>query len=148
MGSSPLFAIKEGASGDISLKDRETSNASIAWSRTRSGPSMASPLHYKGYLYVLEQRGGMISCYDAKTGEPAYYRQRISEAQGFTSSPWASNDKIYCLDESGQTVVLKAGPEFAVVGQNKLNEMCWSSPAVADGTLLLRGVDHLFCIKP
>lgn len=146
MGNSPLFAVKEGASGDITLKDGETSNAGVAWSRTKAGPSMASPLFYKGLLYILEQRGGMISCYNAKTGEPAYYRKRLPDAHGFTSSPWAYGDKIFCLDEDGRTTVLKAGLEGEVIGQNNVGEMCWSSPAFDRGALLLRGVDSLFCI--
>ena len=111
------------------------------------GPSMASPLLYHGYLYIIEQRGGMVSCYNAKTGEPAYYRKRIPDAGGFTSSPWACAGKIYCLDEGGQATVLKAGPEFEVLGQNKIGEMCWSTPAFANGMLLLRSIDHLYCIK-
>lgn len=147
MGASPLYAVRAGASGDITLKEKETSNAGVAWSRTKSGPSMSSPLYHQGCLYVLEQRGGMLSCYDAKTGEAHYYRKRIPDATGFTSSPWAAGDKIYCLDDSGQTTVVKAGAEFEVLAQNKVNEMCWSSPAVADGVLYLRGVDHLFSIK-
>ncbi|MFN0054461.1 MAG: PQQ-binding-like beta-propeller repeat protein [Planctomycetales bacterium] len=146
-GNSPLFAVKASATGDITLKEGETSNAGVAWSRTKAGPSMASPLLYEGRLYILEQRGGMVSCYDAKTGEPAYYRKRIPDAQGFTSSPWASHGKVFCLDDSGQTTVLKAGPEFEVLGQNKIGEMCWSTPAFADGTLLLRSIDHLYSIK-
>lgn len=146
-GTSPLFAIKSTATGDLSLKQGETSNDGIAWSRTKAGPSMASPLLYQGYLYIVEQRGGMVSCYDAKTGEPAYYRKRIPDAGGCTSSPWASGDKIFCLDEAGQATVLKAGPEFEVLGQNKIGEMCWSTPAFADGMLLLRSIDHLYCIK-
>ena len=109
---------------------------------------MASPLLYQGLLYILEQRGGMVSCYDAKTGEPAYYRKRIQEAKGFTSSPWAADGKIFCLDAGGQTFVLKAGAEFAVVGQNNLDEeMCWSTPALTSDAVLLRGIDHLYCIK-
>lgn len=147
MSNAPLLAVKAGATGDISLKDGETSNAYVAWSRTRSGPAMASPLYYKGYLYILELRGGMISCYEAKTGKEVYNRKRLPDARGFTASPWANNDKIFCLDDGGQTTVLKAGPEFEVLGQNKLDEMCWSTPAAADGKLYLRTVDHLFCIK-
>jgi outer membrane protein assembly factor BamB len=108
---------------------------------------MASPLLYKGHLYVLEQRG-MLSCYDAKTGKPVYTKERIPEAKGFTASPWASGDKVYCLDDSGTTFVIQAGPEFKVVGKNALDEMFWSSPAAAAGDLFLRGVEHLYCIKP
>ncbi|HKB37422.1 MAG TPA: PQQ-binding-like beta-propeller repeat protein [Gemmataceae bacterium] len=146
-GNSPLFAVKAGASGDITLKSGTTSNDGVAWSRTRSGPYIVSPLLYKGYLYVAEQRGGMLSCYDAKTGKPAYSRERLQGARSFTSSPWAYDDKIFCLDEDGKTFVVQAGPEFKLLGKNELNEMFWSSPAIAGGALFLRGVDTLYCIR-
>src|SRR4029077_9528043 len=121
-GSSPLFAVKAGASGDISLKSGETSNASVAWYRTRSGPSLDSPLLHHGYLYVLEQRGGILGCYDAKTGKPAYDKRRLPGAKGFTSSPWAYDGKVFCLDEDGQTFVLRAGPKYELLGKNPLGE--------------------------
>jgi hypothetical protein len=54
---------------------------------------------------------------------------------------------VFCLDEGGQTFVVQAGPEFKVIARNKLDEMFWSSPAVSGGALLLRGVDHLYCIE-
>jgi outer membrane protein assembly factor BamB len=145
--SGPLFAVKAGANGDITLKDGATSNEGIAWSAAHSGPAMASPLVYEGRLYILEQRGGGLSCYDAKTGKTIYSKERISGARGFTSSPWACDGRIFCLDDSGQTYIVQAGDEFKVLGKNSLNEMFWASPAISDGTLFLRGVDHLYCIK-
>jgi len=147
MGTSPLFAVKDGVTGDITLKAGETSNAGVVWSRTKSGPSMASPLYYQGYLYIIDQNGGMISCYDGKTGEPAYYRKRISEAGSFSSSPWAADGKIFCLDEAGQTAIIKAGPDFVELGKNKIPEMTKATPALVDGTLYLRTIDHLYSIK-
>jgi hypothetical protein len=53
---------------------------------------------------------------------------------------------VFCLDEAGTTFVIEPGSEYKVVGTNKLDEMFWSSPAMAHGQLLLRGVDHLYCI--
>jgi outer membrane protein assembly factor BamB len=145
-GSGPLFAVKAGASGDITLKDGATSNDGVAWSRTRSGPNIASPLLYEGQLYVLEPTGG-LSCYEAKTGKPVYQRERLQGARKFTSSPWACDGKVFCLDEDGTTFIVKAGAKFELVGKNKLGEMCWASPAVSGGSLFLRSVDQLFCIK-
>jgi outer membrane protein assembly factor BamB len=145
-GAGGFFAVRAGASGDISLKQGETSNAGIAWSQPRNGPEMASPLVYEGYVYVLRQNGGTVTCYDAKTGKQVY-RERIPRAAGFWASPWACDGKVFCLDDSGTTHILQAGPEFKVLGKNTINEMCWSSAAVADGALFLRGVDHLYCIK-
>ncbi len=146
-GSSGLFAVKAGAKGDISLKDGESSSTFVAWSQKGITPVLASPLIYDGYVYVLDQRGGMISCFDAKTGKSAYTKERIPRARGFTSSPWAGDGKVYCLDENGQTFVIKAGPEFKLLSTNDISEMCWSSAGVAGGRLFLRGVDHLYCIK-
>jgi outer membrane protein assembly factor BamB len=145
-GGSPLFAVKAGASGDITLKEGTTSNDGIAWRLPQAGPGTASPLYYEGRLYILGQRGGLLSCYDAKTGKQLY-RDRLSGARGFTSSPWAYAGKLFFLDDSGQTFVVQAGPKFKLLGKNKLDEMFWSSPAAAGGTLLLRGVDNLYCIK-
>jgi outer membrane protein assembly factor BamB len=144
-GAGPLSAVKAGAKGDITPKSGENPNEGIAWSISRAGPPMASPLLYDGCLYVLDQRGGIVSCYDAKTGKQ-HYKERMSGAKGFTASPWAANGKVFCLDEDGQTFVLKAGPKFETLGKNKLDDMFWSSAAIVEDKLLLRGVDKLYCI--
>jgi outer membrane protein assembly factor BamB len=142
----PLLAVKAGAKGDISLKDGETSNEGVAWSKSGAGPKTASPLLYRGHLYVLEQRGG-LTCYDAKTGKSLYKSERLNGARGFTSSPWAYDGKIFCLDEDGTTFVVEAGDTFKLLGKNKIDEMCWSSVAVSGGMLFVRGLDHLYAIK-
>jgi outer membrane protein assembly factor BamB len=144
-GGGPLSAVKAGASGDITPKGDESTSAGVAWSVNQAGPKMASPLLYDGCLYVLDQRGGIVLCYDAKTGKQ-HYKERLSGAKGFTASPWAANGKVFCLDEDGQTFVLKTGPKFALLGKNKLDDMFWSSAAIAGDRLLLRGVDKLYCI--
>ena len=144
-GRGPILAIRAGAPGDISLKQGDTSNAFVAWSSQLRTFRVASPLLYEGCLYLLDQQRGQVRCYDAKTGKE-YYNQRLEGTKGFTSSPWANDGKVFCLDESGVTVVLKAGPKFEVLATNKLDEMFWSSVAIMDEKLLLRGVDHLYCI--
>src|SRR5262249_2704382 len=142
----PLFAVKAGASGDITLAKGATSNDGVAWSLPQAGPSMASPLLYEGYLYILEQRGGILCCLDAHTGKQVF-KESLAGARGFTSSPWACEGKVFCLADDGETFAVQAGPEFKVLAENKLDEMCWSSPAVAGGALFLRTVDRLYCIK-
>jgi outer membrane protein assembly factor BamB len=145
-GSRPLFAVKAGASADITLKEGAKSNDGVAWHMPQAGPQTASPLLYGGYIYVLEERGGFLSCYDTKSGEKVY-KERLPGARGFTSSPWAGDGKIYCLDDGGTTYVVQAGTTFKVLGKNAVPEMCWSSPAVAGGALFLRTVDHLYCVE-
>ena len=101
---------------------------------------------FDGYLYLLEDRGGLISCYEARTGKQVY-KERIPRAQGFTSSPWVADGKILCLDDRGTTHVVQAGPQFKVLATDAVEDMCWSSPAVARGAVFLRTVDFLYCFK-
>ena len=144
-GAGPLAAVKAGATGDISPADGESTSPGLAWLVERAGPSMASPLLYRGCLYVLDQRGGTLSCYDAQTGE-RHFRERLPDAKGFTSSPWAAGGKVYCLDEDGRTFVLEPGTSLNVLATNKLDDMFWSSVSVVGENLLLRGVNKLYCI--
>lgn len=145
-GGGALFAVRAGAMGDLTLKSGETSNEGIAWSQPRGGPDEASPLAYQGHVYILRKNGGILTCFDAKTGKQVY-RERIPDAKSFWASPWAAGGKIFCLDDGGTTHVIEAGPEFKVLGKNNLEEVSWASPAVADGAVFIRSVDHLFCIR-
>jgi outer membrane protein assembly factor BamB len=143
----PLFAIRPGAQGDITLKDGENSNEYIAWCQKQGGPYNPSPIVYGDYLYVLYDRG-MLSCYDAQTGSEIYSKKRIAAgANAFTSSPWANNGKILCLSEDGDTFAIQAGPEFKVLGKNKLDEMCMASPAALRGSLIIRTLSKLYRIR-
>jgi outer membrane protein assembly factor BamB len=145
-GGRPLYAIKAGASGDITLAEGAKSNAGVAWYLSQAAPGTATPLLVDDCLYVVSDRGGLLHCYDAKTGKQIY-KERLPGAGGFTASPWAAAGKLFFLDDGGTTFVVQAGRRFKLLARNSLDEMCWSSPAVADGAFFLRGVDHLYCIK-
>jgi outer membrane protein assembly factor BamB len=141
----PLYAIRPGASGDISLKNDETSNDFIAWYQKIGGPYNPSPIAYGDHLYVLYDRG-FFSCYDGRTGKELYNRERIGGANAFTASPWAYAGHIFCLSEDGDTFVIKAGPKFEIVGKNSLDEMCMATPAISRGNLFIRTQSKLYRI--
>jgi outer membrane protein assembly factor BamB len=142
-----VYAIRPGASGDISLKEGERSNQFVAWSQPRLGTYGTSPLIYGDYYYALIDRG-FLACYDARTGEEVYPRQRITaEASGFTASPWAYNGKVFALSEDGDTFVMQAGPEFKILGRNSLGEMALASPAIASDSLIVRTASRLYRIS-
>jgi hypothetical protein len=86
-----------------------------------------------------------VHCLNAETGEE-HYRKRLPDAGGFIASPLANAGKVYCLDENGLTTVIEAGPELKIASANALREMCWASPAAVGDRLLIRTVDHLYCI--
>jgi len=142
----PVYAVRAGARGDISLKEGETSNEYIAWYQRQGGPYNPSPLVYGDYYYTLLDRG-IFTCNDARTGREVYGKQRIDpEASAFTASPWASNGKIFALSEDGDTFVIQAGPDFKVLGKNSLDEMCMATPAIARGSLIIRTATKLYRI--
>ncbi len=142
----PVYAIKPGASGDISLKSGETSNEFIRWYQPLLGTYNTSSLVYGDFYYTLLDRGFLL-CHNARTGEQVYGRQRISaESSGFTASPWAYNGKLFLLSEDGDTFVIQAGPEYKLLGKNSLNEMTLATPAVARGSLILRTQTKLYRI--
>lgn len=143
----PIFAIRPGASGDISLGDDETENDYIAWCQKQAGPYNPSTLLYDGLLYVLLDRG-LFACYDAQTGETVYGKKRIPKGKAFTSSPWAANGKIFCVNEDGVTFVIQAGRKFKILHTNSLtdDDMCMATPAIAGDKLLIRTERRVYCV--
>ncbi len=142
----PVYAIRPGASGDISLRPNETSNQFIVWYQPLLGTYNTSSLVYGDYYYTLLDRGFLL-CNDARTGKEIYGRQRIAgDAAGFSASPWAYNGKIFLLSEDGDTFVVEAGSQFKLSGKNSLNEMSLATPAVVRGSLIIRTQSKLYRI--
>jgi outer membrane protein assembly factor BamB len=145
-GGGSFYAVKVGATGDITPKSGETTSDGVVWSETKNIPAMSSPLSYKGHLYLLDQSNGFVTCLDAATGKQAY-RERLRGAASFWASPWAYDGKVFCLDDAGTTFVLQAGPEFKLLGKNTISDQFWTSAAISGGALILRGVEGIYCIK-
>src|SRR5262245_42143177 len=95
---SPVYAIHETATGDISLAQGATSNANVAWSVPRGGSYMATPILYRDLLYVVGWNGVML-VFDPKTGERIYQQRVGSGTSAFTASPVAADGKIYIMSE-------------------------------------------------
>jgi outer membrane protein assembly factor BamB len=144
-GPGGLFAIRAGASGDITLPEGATQSESVLWSNRRAAAAMASPILVDDFVYVLSRGGGIVGCYDARTGEQVY-RERLSGAGGFWASPWAVGGKVFCPSDSGTTHVLEAGSNFQLLHTNQLDGRFWASSALADGVILLRSDDTLYCV--
>ena len=144
----PIYAIKPGASGDISLKDEDSSNEFVAWSQRTAAPYNPSTLLYDGRLYVLYDRS-FVACFKASDGTAVYDRQRLPDGQAFTVSPWAYNGKLFCLSEDGVSYVLEAGDTFRILRTNPLAEddMCMATPAIAGDRLVIRTAVRVYCIQ-
>jgi outer membrane protein assembly factor BamB len=139
----PIFAVRPGASGDISLPEDEDHSADVAWSRMRGGPYMTTPVPYGKYLYVCSN-AGILTCYQADTGEEVYKKRLGGES--YTASPVAAAGRLYFTSEQGAVRVVKAGPEFELLAVNDLGDVCMATPAVSGGALFVRGQHTLFAL--
>ncbi len=136
-----LMAIKLGKDGDLSGSD------SIVWSHTRGLAYTTSPVLHDNKLYVVTDNG-MISAFNATTGEPHYAQVRLPKAYNLKASPVGANGKLYLATEDGDVVVLRMGEKFEVIATNTLEDQVFiATPVVAAGDLFLRGQNKLFCIS-
>lgn len=144
--SRPFFAIRPGASGDISLKPEESSNAFIAWSHPRASGYTPSPVLVDGRLYLLHDTG-IMAVLDAETGKELYKARVGGVGHTFSASPLVAAGRIYFFDEEGTTIVVTPGEEYREIRQNTLDEMTLASPAVADNSLFIRTETKLYRIS-
>ena len=144
----PIYAIKPGASGDISLDKDATSNDFIAWSQPKAAPYNPTTLVSGDRLFVLYDRG-LLAGYNARSGQELFSPQRLPNGRAFTSSPWASGGKIFCLNEDGITFVLRDSNQFELLHTNPLadDDMGMATPAIAGDRLLIRTSARVYCIQ-
>ncbi len=142
----PYFVIAAGASGDISLKEGETSNQYVVWSQARGGTYLPSSVAYNGAVYTLTETG-ILSRFDLETGKQSYKTRIDPAATNFTSTPWAYDGKLFCLSEEGQTFVVKTGEQFQLLHINHLDDMAQASPAIVGDRLLIRTEHRLYSIR-
>lgn len=142
---SPVYAIRDTATGNVSLADGVSSNAGVAWSYPRGGGYMCTPLVYRGLVYVVTYNG-VLSAYDAKTGERKYQERLAGGTSAFTSSPVASDGKVYIANEDGQVFVIRAGPSYELQSLNDMGSAVLATPAISEGRLLFRTQQHLISI--
>jgi outer membrane protein assembly factor BamB len=141
----PLFVVRAGSRGNLTLEPGRESGAGVVWSRTRRGPYMPTPLAYGGILYVLANNG-VFDAYELGTGKELY-RERIPHlGSGFSASPVAADGKIYLSNEDGEMIVVKAGPAFAHIATNSMGELLMATPALSEGVLYVRGMRHLYAV--
>jgi outer membrane protein assembly factor BamB len=137
-GKSGAFAVKAGGAGDAT-------KSHVVWKATKGVPHVTTAIVYRGQL-VMVKDGGIVTAYDAKTGEQLYMERAVAEGP-YYASPVAANGYIYFTSlADGVVTVLKAGSKTAeVVARNpKLGERVSATPAIAEDTIYLRTAEHLY----
>lgn len=141
--SSPIMAVSTAATGDITLKEGETSNQYVKWFLPRGGSYMHTMLLYHGRLYNVNWNG-TVNCYDPLTGKEIY-NAKLGKAGSFIASPVASDGKIYIVDEEGNVFIIQDGDKFSLLAEIPLNDICMTAPAITDGMIYFRTQNWLIC---
>lgn len=137
----PDMVVKPGGHGDM------TASAKI-WEGGRTANRLGSPVIHEGHYY-LPTMPGLSECIDLKTGKQIWNER--TRGNGPKNDTWSSmvlvGDKIYLLNQSSETIILRASPKFEILRVNSLaNEMCNASPVISDGDIFIRTYNHLWCI--
>ena len=140
----PVYAVRAGARGDISLPEGKSASDAIAWSHDRDGTYISSPIVYRDQLYTLNNNG-ILTAYDVESGA-RLYRARVGGGGAFTASPIAADGKLYIASEDGDVFVVQAGREYAELGKYSMNEVLMASPAISNGVLIVRTLGHVWGI--
>lgn len=139
---SPILAIKPDATGDITLPVDSIRSNQVVWSFKRGGAYMASPLVYGDFLYNM-QVNGLLTCIEALTGAVKYKKDF---GKAFSASGVASNDKLYFPAETGEIYVIQAGPEYKLLAENNMDDVCMATPAITDGMIIFRTQHSMIAI--
>jgi outer membrane protein assembly factor BamB len=141
----PFIAVKPGGSGDITLKDGETSNAHIAWRHPRASGYTPSALVHDGRAYLVHDTG-IMAVLDATTGKEIYKIRIGGGGHTFSASPVAAGDRILLLTEEGLAFVLQGGDAYKEIARNDMQEMSLASPALAADSVYIRTETKLYRI--
>ena len=131
--------VKLGGSGDITASAR-------LWERSDLGADCPTPVAHEGRAYVLSDRG-QINCIDLKTGKDIWVAAIPRASANFYSSPILAGDLLFCAREDGVVAVVKVNDTgMEVLAENAMGERLAAAPVPVRDRLLIRGVDHLYCL--
>jgi len=139
-----FYALRAGLKGEIKPAENNDPGGSIAWQSPIIKPHIVTPIVYGDYLYVCTDNG-VLTQYQAKTGEPGY-RARLGTGGSFSASPVAANGNLYFASEDGDVFVVKAGSAYDLLARNPIGEVMMATPAITGKMIIIRAQDHVFGI--
>jgi outer membrane protein assembly factor BamB len=138
-GENVLLAIRPGGRGDVT-------DTHVAWRATKGLPYVPCPLYYDGRVYLVKD-GGMVSSFDARTGEPAYSQERLPAQGSYYASPIAADGRLYFSSLEGKMTVVKVGgtkPE--ILHEANFGEHIAGTPALVGDRMVVRTQSKLMLL--
>jgi outer membrane protein assembly factor BamB len=130
-----VLAVRPDGKGDVT-------DTHVVWSTTRGAPFTPSPIAVGDELYIVSDLG-VLSCVDAKTGA-LHWQERLGG--NHSASPVYADGRIYFLSEEGVATVIAPGKTVQKLAVNELDGATLASMAVADGSIYIRSLTHLYRI--
>jgi len=136
----PTLAIRPGGKGDVT-------DTHVAWQTVKGSPFIPSTIIVGEQLYMVNDMSSVVTSYEARTGKLAFQgRLGKPQKESFSASPVTVDGKVFFTNDSGETFVLRAGPELEILHVNRLNARTLASPALVDGRWYFRTDRELICI--
>ena len=116
--------------------------ASIVFKLDKEVPYVPTPIAAGDFLFVLNDNG-TLTCIEPKTGKKLW-REKFSG----THYPSLVNigDRIYVINNKGEIKTVQAAGKYKLLATSKLPEATQSTPAIANGCMYIRTINHLICI--
>lgn len=135
------LAVKTGGTGDVTATHR-------LWQTVRTKNRLGTGVIAGGHVFILNTEG-IAECLNLQTGA-SLWQERV-KGSGSKGDSWSSmvlvDGHILCLNQGGETLVLKASPKFELVRVNSLDgAVVNSSHAISNGEIFIRTQKHLWCI--
>ena len=146
-GPSPIYAVRPGATGDITGQDKSENefDSPIVWKIDKGGSYMSTPVVYQDQIYVGDAKG-VVRSFNATNGEKIF-QNRLGSKAGVIASLVAGDGKIYCASENGTVYVLQHGRELDIAFENMMGDPCLATPAISEGTIFIRTTKKLVAVK-
>jgi len=145
--SRPMRAIRADATGDLTPDDSGAMKPGVAWNHDRKGSYMQTPIVVGDLLYGCTDVG-LLTCFDAKTGEIRYSERLSKTSEGYTASPVSDGRNLFFTSELGNVFIVPANGTFSVLANNPLGETCLSTPAISEGVLFFRTREKIVAVGP
>jgi outer membrane protein assembly factor BamB len=139
----PVYAVRPGHRGDLTLPKGERASKAVAWSHARGGTYVPTPILYRGLLHTLNTNG-ILTTYRAETGEQLSMIRLTNSGGSFSASPVAADGRLYIAGETGEVYVLRATPEPELLAVHPMGEAVMSTPAISGGLFVVRTLHHVF----
>src|SRR2546430_10725980 len=135
------LAVRADGNGDVTQTRR-------LWHHPKTKQRIGSGVVHNDHIYILNDPG-VAECYELKTGK-LLWEERLT-GKGPDNSSWSSmvlaGGRLYVINHSGDTFVLKASPKFELLATNSLGETDNASLAVSDGDIFIRTHKALWCLR-